>query len=63
MSELDKSHMFWGAKYGLGEKCEVPRATYRCRARSKGHACKKVTDHSGAHECLCGREIEESVPV
>lgn len=58
----DKEHMFWGgAKYGLGDKARVPRATYRCKTTGEGHACKKVTDHDGRHECICGREFKDKV--
>lgn len=60
---MDKEHMFWGnATYGAAntpkeDKIRVPRVTYRCKVKTTGHLCKKVTDHAGAHECICGKEL------
>ena len=60
----DKEHMFWGgATYADSDKTRVPRATYRCKVTSGQHACKKVTDHDGRHECLCGRKFKDKVPA
>ena len=59
---MSKEHMFWGnATYGGSEKIRVPRATYRCKAISEGHQCKKVTDHDGQCECICGRKFKERI--
>ena len=58
----DKEHMLWGKMtYADKEKTRVPRVTYRCRARSGQHRCKKVTDHASPCECICGREFAEKV--
>lgn len=63
----DKSHMFWTEDPTIAYKdgVPIPRVTYRCKAsatkeaglRTRKHDCKKVTDHPGSCECICGMEF------
>lgn len=53
---MDKEHMYWGTMtYGDSARTRVPRVVYRCKVESvDSHTCKKVTDHEGICECICG---------
>lgn len=71
----DKSHMFWGlgANGAYEDGIPVPRATYRCKGKTKitkkygiavkqpvTHECKLVTDHPGDYcLCVCGQKFNE----
>ena len=70
----DKSHMFWGlgANGAYEDGIPVPRATYRCKGKTKitkksgiavkqpvTHECKLVTNHPGGCLCICGQKFNE----
>lgn len=66
MSEdtFDKAkYMLWstGPENAYADGTPVPRVTYRCKTQSAHHKCKRVTDHDGVCECICGRRFETKV--
>jgi hypothetical protein len=69
---MTKEHMFWDSVSEGGiyfDGVPVPRVTYRCKGSAKRqdthavttHRCKKVTDHPGGCECICGQKFNEKV--
>lgn len=72
-------YFFWGtgANGAYEDRIPVPRATYRCKGKTKvtkksgiavtqpvTHECKLVTDHPANHcLCICGEKFNERVSV
>lgn len=67
-------YFFWGlgANGAYGDGIPVPRATYRCKGKTRvtkktnnavkqpvTHDCKLVTDHQGGCICVCGQKFNE----